>query len=277
MSDFDSIRRYWDRRPCNIRHSAIDFSEYPHLYSQQVSSRKYHVEPHIPAFADFPHWRGKSVLELGCGIGTDTLSFAAHGAKVVAIDISAKSLEVAQKRAEAMGQDKNIVFVQGNIEQLYKIDEISGRKFDLVYSFGALHHTPRPGRSLWQARHYMHRDSILKIMIYHRYTFKTLSALRHWRPGMSTDDAVAMVSEAQSGCPITHTYTKDSAAVLLRDFEILDMHVDHIFPYQIQSYVNYQYVLQWYWKVLPPLIIRWLERHFGWHLLITAKKKAVLC
>ena len=62
--------------------------------------RKYFVEAHIPQFAEFERWRGKKVLEIGCGIGTDTTSFARHGATVTAVDLSPQSLELARKRVE---------------------------------------------------------------------------------------------------------------------------------------------------------------------------------
>jgi len=243
------------------------------LFSQEVSNRKYFVEPHILAFADFLQWVGCSVLELGCGIGTDTLSFAVCGARVVAIDISAASLVIARKRARALKLDGKTAFVQGNMEELENALS-PGRKFDLVYSFGAIHHTPHPERVLEQARHYMRPGGILKIMLYHRYTPKVLVALiRYWQPGMSVDEAVAKMSEAQSGCPITYTYTKKSAAELLHGFEILDMHVDHIFPYNVRDYLNYKYTFNWWYRWMPPKLFHWLEKRFGWHLLITARLK----
>lgn len=269
------VQGYWNRRPCNVQHSLTDIDKFPGVYSWQVSNRKYRVEPHIPAFADFPRWDGKTVLELGCGIGTDALSFAAHGARVLAIDISAASLRVAWKRAWGLGLNDRIAFVQGNMEALNTIPALwPGRQFDLVYSFGALHHTPRPSLAVQALRPYMHRGSLLKIMLYHRYTPKVLSALvHHWRPGRSIDQAVAQMSEAQSGCPVTYTYTRKSAVKLLRGFEILDMHVDHIFPYKVRDYMNYKYTIQWYWRILPPGLFRLLEKKWGWHLLITARLK----
>ena len=68
------VQAYWDRRPCNIRHSSEPVGS--REYFDEVEARKYFVEPHIPGFAQFQRWAGKRVLEIGCGIGTDAVSFA---------------------------------------------------------------------------------------------------------------------------------------------------------------------------------------------------------
>src|SRR5438309_392600 len=91
----DHVQKYWDRRPCNIRHSTKPPGS--REYFDEVEKRKYFVEPHIPRFAEFPRWQGKRVLEIGCGIGTDTMNFVRHGASVTAVDLSEKSLEMARK------------------------------------------------------------------------------------------------------------------------------------------------------------------------------------
>ena len=110
------VQRYWDARPCNIRHSPKPVGS--REYFDEVEARKYFVEPHIPGFAEFERWRGKRVLEVGCGIGTDSINFARAGAHLTAVDLSAESLRIAEQRAEVMGVGDRIEFVQANAEEL---------------------------------------------------------------------------------------------------------------------------------------------------------------
>ena len=121
MSDFsqitvDQVRSYWDQRPCNIRHSPKPVGT--REYFDEVEARKYFVEPHIPRFADFARWRGKKVLEIGCGIGTDTVNFARHGAMVTAVDLSPQSIELARTRVEVYGLQDQVRFYSGSAEEL---------------------------------------------------------------------------------------------------------------------------------------------------------------
>jgi hypothetical protein len=44
----DAVKAYWDRQPCNIRHSRLEIGTCE--YFDEVEARKYFVEPHIPAF-----------------------------------------------------------------------------------------------------------------------------------------------------------------------------------------------------------------------------------
>jgi 2-polyprenyl-3-methyl-5-hydroxy-6-metoxy-1,4-benzoquinol methylase len=266
----ERVKEFWDRRPCNIRHSPKPVGT--REYFDEVEARKYFVEPHIPRFAQFERWRGKKVLEIGCGIGTDTINFARHGAWVTAVELSERSLEIAQKRAEVYGLSDRIRFYLGNAEELSRFVPVE--PYDLIYSFGVIHHTPHPERVIAEMRHYARSGTTVKVMVYHRYSWKVLWILLTYGKGQfwRLAELVAQYSEAQTGCPVTYTFTKREIRDLLErhGFRVTEIWVDHIFPYRIPDYVRYRYVKVWYFRWMPQPLFRWLERHFGWHICVTA-------
>jgi ubiquinone/menaquinone biosynthesis C-methylase UbiE len=265
-----AVRDFWNARPCNIRHSPKPLGT--REYFDDVETRRYYVHPYLPAFAEFDRWRGKRVLEVGCGIGTDTMSFLRAGADVTAVDLSSESLNVARRRARTYGFEDRIHFFEANAEQL--AETVPAEPYDLVYSFGVLHHTPHPDRAFDQIRAYLSPGGTLKIMMYYTCSWKVLWAVLGYGRGRFWDwrRIIAQHSEAQTGCPVTYTYTKTELTELLRrhGFRVTDVRVEHIFPYRIPEYVQYRYRKEWYFAWMPPTLFGWLERRFGWHLCVTA-------
>lgn len=265
------VSEYWNARPCNIRHSPKPVGT--REYFDEVEHRKYFVEYHIPGFADFSRWKGKKVLEIGCGIGTDTISFARAGAQVTAVDLTEKSLEVARQRAKVFGYDDRIRFYQANAEKLS--DYVPVEKYDLIYSFGVIHHSPHPEKILDQLRQYTKPETTLKIMVYYRWSWKVLWILFTEGKGQfwKLDRLIADNSEAQTGCPVTYSYSKSSGRELLAKagYRTTEVYCDHIFPYSISEYKQYQYKKVWYFRWMPKFLFRALERMAGWHLCLTAR------
>jgi len=266
----EEVKEYWDARPCNIRHSKSPVGT--RQYFDEVEKRKYFVEPHIPEFADFKKWAGKKVLEIGCGIGTDTINFARAGAQVSAIELSEKSLDLIRQRAKIYGLEDRIKLYCINAEELSKIVKVE--PYDLIYSFGVIHHTPSPEKLIEEIEKYTKPGSVLKIMVYYRYSWKAFWILINYGKGAfwKLKELIAKHSEAQTGSPITYTYSKGEAKELLKNFKIIKISVDHIFPYKISDYVKHKYTKVWYFSFLPKFFFRLLEKYFGWHLLITAIK-----
>ena len=262
-----AVREFWNHRPCNIRHSPKPLGSKE--YFDEVEARKYFVESHIPAFAEFQRWTGKRVLEIGCGIGTDTINFARAGAEVTAVDLSDKSLEIARQRAEVF-RLSNIRFYHGSAEELSSIVPV--QPYDLIYSFGVIHHTPHPERLLEQLSRYCRPGTVLKVMVYHRYSWKALEILireghgAFWR----LPELLEQHSEAQTGSPVTYSYTRRSVRSLLRGFAVDSVSVQHIFPYRIPDYTKYRYVRVWYFRYQPKPVFDRLEKWFGWHLCVNA-------
>jgi SAM-dependent methyltransferase len=280
----EDVRRFWDRQPCNINHGRLaDLKTNPYLYSAQVTAKKYRVEPHIPEFAQFSRWAGWDVLDLGCGIGTDTLSFAREGARVTGVDISRESLCIARKRVTAEGMGASVNLVQQDIENLDVsrwnlitplVHRYGQCYFDLIYSFGAIHHTPNPRLAIESARKHVKDTGEFRFMVYNRHSWKALWILMHYGHGQfwKMDELIPRYSEAHFGCPITWTFTpKEIYSLLEGQFRVHRMYVDHIFPYRVSDYVRGLYTKEWYWRLMPPRLFRWLESRIGWHLMVVAR------
>jgi hypothetical protein len=135
-----------------------------------------------------------------------------------------------------------------------------------------VHHTPHPENAVREIRKYMGPQSVLKMMVYHRYSSKVLWILLKYGKGAfwKLDELIARHSEAQTGCPITHTYSRRSVRDLLNGFIVERAAVDHIFPYRVPEYKRYEYRKVWYFAMLPDRVFRWLEKRVGWHLCVQA-------
>ena len=66
-------------------------------YFNEVEIKKFRAEPHILKFTEFPQWKNKKVLEVGCGLGTVGINFALNGANYTGVELSSESLEIAKK------------------------------------------------------------------------------------------------------------------------------------------------------------------------------------
>jgi 2-polyprenyl-3-methyl-5-hydroxy-6-metoxy-1,4-benzoquinol methylase len=263
------VREYWDLRPCNMRHSQREVGTRD--YFDEVEARKYFVEPHIPLFADFNRWRGKRVLEIGCGIGTDSINFARAGAELTVVELSQTSLDLCRRRFDAFGLKAH--FYHGDAEELSSV--LPAQEFDLIYSFGVIHHTPHPERVFEHIDSFCHQGTELRMMLYAKWSWKVLAIVaRHgkgafWR----TSELVSRYSEAQVGCPVTFAYSRPELTRLLDAYVVKEAWKDHIFPYEIDRYVNYEYRRTWYFKWMPAQLFRWMEHRLGWHWLIVARPR----
>ena len=101
-------------------------------YCETALKHRYDLYPFLPEFTDFRAWKGKRVLEVGCGQGADLSQFAAAGARTFGCDLTQKHCEISRDFVKAMGASAAVT--QATAPALPYADA----SFDLVYSFGVL-------------------------------------------------------------------------------------------------------------------------------------------
>ena len=256
MVTIEQVRNYWNNRPCNLRHSRSPIGT--REYFDEVEARRYANEPHNYTFPEFDRWRGKRVLEIGCGIGTDAVNFARAGANYTGIDLSLESIKLAKQRFEVF--ELNGEFFEANAEELNDVFD-PHEKFDLIYSFGVIHHAPRPERVVAHLPKLLQDDGECRVMLYAKNSWKNMLIEANWDQ-----------PEAQDNCPQAVTYTKQEARELFKAFDNVHVEQDFIFSWNIEHYVKYEYVKQPWFEAMPEELFKIMEKSLGWHLMITAKR-----
>jgi 2-polyprenyl-6-hydroxyphenyl methylase/3-demethylubiquinone-9 3-methyltransferase len=86
--------------------------------------------------------KGKTVLDVGCGSGIHSLSFHLLEAReVISFDLDPKSVAATRSLWEKAGKPASWTIMQGSILDQEFLNQFHGKTYDLVYSWGCLHHT----------------------------------------------------------------------------------------------------------------------------------------
>lgn len=158
MTITDRVRDYWNRQSCGTDQTSS--SKYSRQYFEEIEIFRYDHEPFIKGFADFSAWKGKKVLEVGYGAGTDFLQFAKAGADLTGIDLTDEAAANVAERLKLYGL--TATFRVGNAESLpFPNDE-----FDLTYSWGVIHHADDTEGCLREVARVTKPGASVKIMIY---------------------------------------------------------------------------------------------------------------
>jgi len=267
----EAVKAYWDRKPCNSGWQFPGLSTGTKEWFEAVSDRRYKVEPHSYDFAGFASSSGLNVLEIGGGICTDSLSFALNGANITIVDLSTESLVLCRRRFELFGIKATIY--QGSAMELSSF--LPAMKFDVIYSYGVIHHMPHPEKCMAQLRNFLKSDGQLRIMLYTKFSYKLFQVMHETRTWdfSRMDSMMAKHSEAQTGSPVTYTYTAEEATEMFarNGFEVTKIWKDHIFAYDLDEYKRGKLVVVPELRSMHPNSFQQMKKELGWHLLIYAR------
>jgi ubiquinone/menaquinone biosynthesis C-methylase UbiE len=283
------VKGFWDANPCQ---SDLSCEQDRRRYFQDIAKRRYQGrEWHVPVVAAFTSFRGKDVLEVGCGIATDGMEFARNGARYVGVDLTPNSIELAQERFRLFGVPGKFEVANAE-ERLPFVNDT----FDHVYSFGVIHHSPAPESIVREIYRVLRPGGTLTVMLYNRSSINYyieimfLRKIFRWclrpafMPGLlaavtgfdrwkleghremlkkkiTREQWVSMNTDGPF-CPLARVYDRREAAALFKDFadvrqEAWEFNVDH------WSFIG---------RAIPASVAKWIGRHWGWHRMIYARK-----
>src|SRR5439155_1111046 len=140
-------------------------SKFSRQYFDDIEEHRYRVEPDIFSFAQFTRYKGQRVLEVGVGAGTDFLQWVRAGAKAYGIDLTQEGVDHVKHRLSVYGLHAEEVRV-GDAENLPYRDEY----FDLVYSYGVIHHSPDTIKALEEIIRCTKIGGTIKFMVYNKHS-----------------------------------------------------------------------------------------------------------
>lgn len=288
--ELTEVRDFWNAKPCQ---SDLSHAAERRRYFEEISQNRYNRrEWHVPTVANFPAYKGKKVMEIGCSLATDGLEFAKAGAIYTGVDLTPHSIELARERFGLFGATGT--FVVANAEELPFPDE----SFDHIYSFGVIHHSPKPENIARQMHRVLRKGGTFTVMLYNRNSINYyveimflrklfrlcllpkpmpgliagLTGFDRWKleghrdvlikKGRMTKEEWISINTDGPFCPLARVYNHKEAADLFKDFnnvrqEIWEFNSEH------WSFLG---------KLIPQGIERKIGRHWGWHRMIYGTK-----
>ncbi|MDY0093242.1 MAG: class I SAM-dependent methyltransferase [Candidatus Vecturithrix sp.] len=253
-SDLQEVQEYWNEYINDIEVARHEIGS--REFFDELEHYRYQKLAYLPQVVSFPGYKGKKVLEIGCGVGLDSLQFARAGAELTAIDLTPNAITLAKRNLEVHGFQAT--FLNMNAEAL----EFPDNHFDAVYSHGVLHHTPRPQQAIDEVLRVLKPGGEAVIMLYKKNS---------WMHLLTRIEGVHVEHEEKEA-PVIFYYTCDEVHQLFAKFERVRLLIER-YPHTTPKYSRmkallYNHIMVPVFHILPKALIRPL----GAHIMIWAYK-----
>lgn len=246
------IARYWDEH-------IHDLSITTHAlgtpgFFQQLDEYRYDKLNYLPRVVDFSSYKGKNLLEVGCGAGIDLARFARGGANVTGIDLSKTAIELAGRNFMQSGQNADLHVMNGECMQFP--DDM----FDVVYAHGVLQYTADSAKMIGEIHRVLRPGGKAILMVYNKHSWLTL--MRN----------ITKVPLEHEDAPVLKKFSVSELKQLLRPFRNYQITPER-FPVKTRLHSGWKAhlfnsVFVGAFNLMPK---PWI-RPFGWHLMVFAIK-----
>ena len=283
----NEVREFWDRHPCESDLSGRDKEDRD--YFLEIERKRYALQPHIPLILASIDWQGKRVLEVGTGVGTDARRIIGAGGIYTGINVDAGSTDITMQALQRFS-------LPGTVQQMdVTAMDFSDSSFDIVYSFGVLHHIPDVSRAMREIRRVLRPGGEVLMMLYNRSSINYAIEIRILRKlalrlltipgailvaaalgfpryklqrhldlfrGAGTMSAEEWLSRNTDGPdnPYSRVYDESEARTLVDGFSLRANEV-HFFDWRHWGPLG---------RLLPNALRVWLGRRWGWHRIVRA-------
>jgi SAM-dependent methyltransferase len=247
-----AIRDYWNKRIHDL-----EIARHPvgtKKFFKELEVYRFEKLDYLPRVVDFAGYRGKKLLEIGCGVGLDLARFARGGANVTGIDLAAVSIDLAKKNFAFQRAKGNLQVMDG--EHL----DFDNDSFDVVYAHGVLQYTANIEKMIAEIRRVLKPGGEAILMVYNRYS---------WLNFMSKLFGVKLEHE---DAPVLNRFSIRQFRNMLSGFSRVEI-IPERFPVRTRLHHGlkaavYNGVFVASFNLLPKRLIRPL----GWHLMAKAIK-----
>jgi ubiquinone/menaquinone biosynthesis C-methylase UbiE len=266
VAEKQHAREQWSKDPCGARYGAKYEFATREFFDEVERHRYQEYAPWMPSVMGFNDFKGKRLLEVGCGMGTDLLQFARGGASCTGVDLTPRSVEISSLHLGLYGMRADFALCDG--ERLPFADE----SFDVVYSNGVLHHTPDTAQAVREVHRVLRPGGLARVMLYHRnslYYWTEIILHRgllrgHFLRGHSPEEIMSRYVEYSSAeaRPLVKVYSRRQARALFEPFREVKTEVEQMIREE----------LRFLRPVVSEKMFDRLRRSAGWNVIISARK-----
>jgi SAM-dependent methyltransferase len=250
----DAIQRYWNDRIHDLEMTDAEVGS--KTFFDDLDEYRFDKLRYLPVLVDFAGFRGRQLLEVGCGIGTDLVRFARGGAHVTGIDLSQTAIDLARKNFALNGVTAVDLRVANGEGLPY-----DAASFDVVYAHGVVQYTADPARLVRECHRVLKPGGTAIFMVYNRVSW--LNAL----------SKVMKVPLEHEDAPVLRKFSIAEFRELLQPFDRVDV-IPERFPVKSRLHkgwkgVAFNTVFVGTFNALP----RSWVRPLGWHLMAFCHKR----